>query len=133
MIAHFWKFILLHRYVLSTCSNSKPVLQSNTQLQALEATDAIHGFVCISMAIKITRIELYDHNLWFLKCIHKAENNTTKNETAILIMYKYILNYNRPTLEIPCQKWRNNRCLQQLTNSLYHMNTLKYRSASLLT
>ena len=34
------------------CSNIKSVLQSNSQLQAVKARDAIHGFVCIPMAIK---------------------------------------------------------------------------------
>ena len=34
----------------------KPLLQSISQLQALKPRDAIHGFVCIPMAIKITRI-----------------------------------------------------------------------------
>ena len=35
------------------CSNNKPVLQSNSQLQALEARDTIYDFVCILMAIKL--------------------------------------------------------------------------------
>ena len=35
------------------CSNIKPVLQRNSQLQALKARDAIHGFVCIPIAIKM--------------------------------------------------------------------------------
>ena len=35
-------------------SNIKSVLQSYFQLQALKAKDAIHGFVCIPMAIEIT-------------------------------------------------------------------------------
>ena len=38
------------------CSNIKSVLQGNPQLQAVKTRDAIHGFVCIPMAIKITRI-----------------------------------------------------------------------------
>ena len=38
------------------CSNIKSVLQHDSQLQAVKARDAIHGFVCIPMAIKITRI-----------------------------------------------------------------------------
>ena len=38
------------------CSNIKSVLQSNSQLPAVKAGDAIHGFVCIPMAIEITRI-----------------------------------------------------------------------------
>ena len=38
------------------CSNIKSVLQSDFQLQAVKARDALHGFACISMAIKITRI-----------------------------------------------------------------------------
>ena len=45
------------------CSNIKSVLQHDSQLQAVKARDAIHGFVCIPMGIKITRIQLYDHNL----------------------------------------------------------------------
>ena len=36
-------------------SNIKSVLQSNSQLQAVKARDAIHGFVCIPM-IKVTCI-----------------------------------------------------------------------------
>ena len=38
------------------CSNIKSVLQSNSQLQAVKARDAMHGFVCIPMVIKIARI-----------------------------------------------------------------------------
>ena len=38
------------------CNNIKSILQSDSQLQALKARYAIHGFVCISMAIKVTRI-----------------------------------------------------------------------------
>ena len=38
------------------CSNIKPVLQSNSQLQVVKARDALHGFVCIPMVVKITRI-----------------------------------------------------------------------------
>ena len=38
------------------CSNIKPILQCDSQLQAVKARDAIHGFVCIPTAIKITRI-----------------------------------------------------------------------------
>ena len=34
----------------------KCVLQRDSQLQAVKARDAIHGFVCIPMAIKITCI-----------------------------------------------------------------------------
>ena len=44
------------------CSNIKSVLLCDSQLQAVKARDAIHGFVCIPMAIKITRIQLYSHN-----------------------------------------------------------------------
>ena len=36
--------------------NIKSIMQSNSQLQAMKAREAIHGFVCIPMAIKITRI-----------------------------------------------------------------------------
>ena len=35
------------------CSNIKSVLQSDSQLQAVKARDAIHGFVRIPMAIKL--------------------------------------------------------------------------------
>ena len=38
------------------CSNIKSVLQSDFQLQAVKARDAIHGSVCIPMVIKITHI-----------------------------------------------------------------------------
>ena len=38
------------------CSNIKSVLQSKSQLQAVKARDAIHGFVRVPMAIKITCI-----------------------------------------------------------------------------
>ena len=38
------------------CSSIKSVLQTNSQLQAMKARDAIDGFVCIPMAIKITHI-----------------------------------------------------------------------------
>ena len=38
------------------CSNIKSVLQSNSQLQAVKAKDAMHDLVCIPVAIKITRI-----------------------------------------------------------------------------
>ena len=38
------------------CGNIKSVLQHDSQLQALKARDAIHGFVCIPTAIKITWI-----------------------------------------------------------------------------
>ena len=38
------------------CSNIKSVFQSDSQLQAVKGRDAIHGFVCIPMVIKITRI-----------------------------------------------------------------------------
>ena len=38
------------------CSNIKSVLQHNSHLQAVKARDAIHGFVCDPMAIKITCI-----------------------------------------------------------------------------
>ena len=55
----FWAFF---------CSIIKSVLQKNSQLQALKARDAIHHLVCIPMVIKITRIYLYDHNLWLLEC-----------------------------------------------------------------
>ena len=44
------------------CSNIKSVLQSNSQLQVVKARDAIHNFVCIPVAIKITRIQLYGHH-----------------------------------------------------------------------
>ena len=37
-------------------SNIKSVLQRNSQLQAVKARDAIHGFACIPMAINITHI-----------------------------------------------------------------------------
>ena len=37
-------------------SNIKSVLQRDSQLQAVKARDAIHGFVCNPMAIKITCI-----------------------------------------------------------------------------
>ena len=37
------------------CGNIKSVLQRDSQLQAMKARDAIHGFVCIPMAIKIIR------------------------------------------------------------------------------
>ena len=38
------------------CGNIKSVLQYDSQLQAVKARDAIHGFACIYTAIKITRI-----------------------------------------------------------------------------
>ena len=38
------------------CSNIKSVLQRDSHLQTVKARDAIHGFVCIPMVIKITRI-----------------------------------------------------------------------------
>ena len=38
------------------CSNIKSVLQSDSQLQAVKARDATHGFECIPMVIKITCI-----------------------------------------------------------------------------
>ena len=38
------------------CCNIKPVLQYDSLLQAVKARDAIHDFVSIPMAIKITRI-----------------------------------------------------------------------------
>ena len=38
------------------CSNIKSVLQSDSQLQTVKARYAMHGFVCIPMAIRITRI-----------------------------------------------------------------------------
>ena len=38
----------------AVCGNINSVLQSNSQLQAVEARDAIQDFVCIPMAIKIT-------------------------------------------------------------------------------
>ena len=43
--------------------NIKSVLQRNSHFQAVKARDAIHGFVCIPMAIKITHIQFYNHNL----------------------------------------------------------------------
>ena len=42
--------------MLSSVSKlSLRILQSDSQLQAMKAREAIHGFVCIPMAIKITR------------------------------------------------------------------------------
>ena len=41
------------------CSNIKSVLQSDSQLQAVKARDAIHGFIRIPMAIKFTRIKTH--------------------------------------------------------------------------
>ena len=35
------------------CGNIKSVLQRHSQLQAMKARDAIHGFVCIPMVIKL--------------------------------------------------------------------------------
>ena len=56
---HNSTFILLHHHDLGTksffCSNIKSVLQCDSQLQAVKARDAIHGFVCIPMEIKITQ------------------------------------------------------------------------------
>ena len=72
------------------CSNIKSVLQSNSQLQAVKARDAIHGFVCIQMAIKITSI---GHNLRFRWPTKLKKHHLSQNRTAILIMYKYIPNY----------------------------------------
>ena len=59
-------FIALAFWALKAffCSNIRsavaisglPVLQRDSQLQAVKARDTIHGFVCIPMAIEITRI-----------------------------------------------------------------------------
>ena len=38
------------------CCNIKSILQRDSQLQAVKTRDAVHGFVCIPVAIKITRI-----------------------------------------------------------------------------
>ena len=58
------------------CSNIKSALQNDSYLLAVKARDAIHGFVCIPMAIKIKGIQLYGHNLWFCMLAYKVENNT---------------------------------------------------------
>ena len=42
------------------CSNIKSVLESDSQLQAVKARDAIHDFVCIPMAIKIAHIKTHN-------------------------------------------------------------------------
>ena len=40
----------------SFCSNINSELQRDSELQGVKARDAIHGFVCIPMAFKITHI-----------------------------------------------------------------------------
>ena len=53
-------FIAPSCFVLGTksflFSDIKSVLRSDSQLQAVKARDAIHGFVCIPKEIKITHI-----------------------------------------------------------------------------
>ena len=43
------------------CSNIKSVFQSNSQLPAVKARDAMHGFVFISMVNKITYMHLRNY------------------------------------------------------------------------
>ena len=56
----FWKFSLLYHYILGTKKLSfAAILSLYCKLQALKARDAIHGFVYIPMAIKITHIKTH--------------------------------------------------------------------------
>ena len=63
MIAHLWKFIYytimfwaLKDFFCSNISSLYIAKQVPRYVQAVKAKDAIHGIVCIPMAIKITRI-----------------------------------------------------------------------------
>ena len=51
-MAHLWKFILLHHYVLGYNTFFVTIFSLHFKLQAVKARDIIHGFVCIPIILQ---------------------------------------------------------------------------------